>query len=63
VGARAGLTYLQGFTVVPVSLGHHAPLVGAAALAGWAPARLATTAPTLGPTAGGHAAIQPATAQ
>lgn len=33
VDARARLGYLQGFTVVPVALGHHAPLVGAAALA------------------------------
>lgn len=33
VDARAKLGFLQGFTVVPVGLGHHAPLVGAAALA------------------------------
>jgi glucokinase len=58
VSARAGLSYLQGFSVVPVSLGHHAPLVGAAALAGWAPAQLATT----GPSTGAHAASAPATA-
>ncbi|MGD9996644.1 MAG: ROK family protein [Ilumatobacteraceae bacterium] len=59
VSSRAGLSYLQGFTVVPVSLGHHAPLVGAAALAGWAPARLASTPP--GTAA--HAANVPATAR
>lgn len=33
VDVRARLGYLQGFSVVPVGLGHHAPLVGAAALA------------------------------
>ena len=37
VQRRAGLGYLHGFTVVPVGLGHHAPLVGAAALARWSP--------------------------
>jgi glucokinase len=37
VDARAKLGYLQGFTVVPVGLGHHAPLVGAAALAKFTP--------------------------
>jgi glucokinase len=36
VEARARLGYLQGFSVVPVALGHHAPLVGAAALARFA---------------------------
>lgn len=33
VELRARLGYLQGFAVQPVALGHHAPLVGAAALA------------------------------
>jgi len=33
VDMRARLGYLNGFKVVPVGLGHHAPLVGAAALA------------------------------
>jgi glucokinase len=40
VDTRAGLGYLQGFTVVPVALGHHAPLVGAAALARFTPTQL-----------------------
>lgn len=33
VDVRARLGHLQGFRVVPAGLGHHAPLVGAAALA------------------------------
>ncbi len=39
VQRRAGLGFLQGFAVVPVALGHHAPLVGAAAVARFAPLR------------------------
>ena len=36
VQRRTGLSHLQGFSIVPVGLGHHAPLVGAAALARYA---------------------------
>jgi glucokinase len=56
VESRAGLAYLQGFTVAPVSLGHHAPLVGAAALAGFSPGHLGTAGPATGQATGAHAA-------
>jgi glucokinase len=46
VEQRARLGYLQGFQVVPVALGHHAPLVGAAALARFARTAGGGPAPT-----------------
>lgn len=61
---RARLGFTSGFKIVPVGLGHHAPLVGAAALARFAPpqsfsppagvARLPAddTGPSTGPSTG-----------
>jgi hypothetical protein len=46
VDTRAGLGYLQGFSVAPVALGHHAPLVGAAALARSLPAQTGRPMPS-----------------
>jgi glucokinase len=49
VNARARLGYLQGFSVVPVALGHHAPLVGAAALARFLPTAITVDEPPESP--------------
>lgn len=47
VDLRARLAHLAGFTIEPAGLGHHAPLVGAAALARYA--RTDSTAPSSPP--------------
>jgi len=46
VDTRARLGHLRGFSIAPVALGHHAPLVGAAALARSLPVLPGSPTPT-----------------